>query len=171
MVSSRAGGDWYVAETCARMETQAQQHLERQGFVNFCPRFRKTRRHARRMEQVLAPVFPGYLFVRFDPQRDPWRSINGTTGVKRLIGGTGSRPRSMPAPAMQALLARCSGDVISGLFTALVPGQPVRMLSGPFANLLAQVEHCDERGRVRVLLDILGGAMPVTVRANEVGPA
>ena len=77
----------------------------------------------------------------------------------------------MPDPAMQALLDRCNGDIISGLFATLVPGQPVRLISGPFANLLAQVERHDARGRVRVLLEMLGGSMSVAVRISEVGPA
>ena len=162
---------WYVAETLVRGEAKAQRNLERQGFASFCPRFRKMRRHARRVDYQLAPVFPGYLFVKFDRQRDEWHAINGTTGVKRLIGPTGSRPQSMPAPAMQALLARCSGDIISGLFVSLEPGQAVRLISGPFADSIAQVERLDERGRVRVLLDMLGGATPVSVRISEVGPA
>jgi transcriptional antiterminator RfaH len=170
MQSEATSAAWYVAETITRGEEQAQRNLERQGFTSFCPRFRKLRRHARRTDHHLAPVFPGYVFVRFDRQRDGWHAINGTTGVKRLIGPTGSRPQSMPAPAMQALLERCSGDIIAGLFTTLEPGQPVRILSGPFANLLAEVEQLDAQGRVRVLLNLLGGATPVALRISEVGP-
>ena len=170
MHHDRPSPAWYVAETFTRGEAQAQRNLERQGFASFCPRFRKMRRHARRVDFQLAPVFPGYLFVRFDRERDGWHAINGTTGVKRLIGPSGSRPQSMPGPAMQALLDRCSDDVIGGLFATLEPGQSVRLLSGPFANLLAQVERLDDRGRVRVLLDMLGGSTPVAVRISEVGP-
>lgn len=162
---------WYVAETQTRGEAKAQRHLERQGFASFCPRFHKLRRHARRVDHVLMPVFPGYLFVRFDRQRDPWHAINGTLGVKRLVGVQNCRPQSMPEPAMEALISRCSGDVISGLFSTLEPGQLVRMVAGPFANLLAQVEELDDQGRVRVLLDILGKSTLVKVPMAALGPA
>ena len=171
MHRQQATGAWYVAETKVRGEAEAQRNLEHQGFTSFCPRFRKLRRHARRVDYRLAPVFPGYLFVRFDRQRDPWHAINGTFGVKRLVGPTSSRPQPMPAPAMHALLDRCRGDVISGLFTELEPGQPVRLISGPFANALAQVERLDERGRVHVLLDILGDSLPLRIDLSAVGPA
>lgn len=162
---------WYVAETQSRGEAKAQRNLERQGFSSFCPRFRKLRRHARRVDHVLVPVFPGYLFIRFDSERDSWHSINGTLGVKRLVGAAASRPQPMPAPAMQALLARCNGDIISGLFSSLEPGQAVRLVSGPFANVVGHVEALDERGRVRVLLDMLGGSTRLTVRLAALGPA
>ena len=163
---------WYVAEILPRNEGLAQRHLERQGFSSFCPRFSKTRRHARRVDRVLVPVFPGYLFITFDRDRDQWHSINGTYGVKRLVGtSSAGRPQAMPAAAMRALLARCSGDLISGLFTTLEPGQEVRIVSGPFADRLAQVERLDDQGRVRVLLDILGGQIPLALSLSAVGPA
>jgi len=162
---------WYVVEAHVRSEAQAKRNLEQQGFTSFCPQFRKMRRHARRVDYRMMPVFPGYLFVRFDRERDGWFAINGTLGVKRLVGASISRPQPMPASAMQALLDRCSGDVISGLFTELESGQSVRLISGPFATVLAQVEQLDERGRVRVLLDILGGKMSVRVDVSAVGPA
>lgn len=163
---------WYVAEILQRREALAQRHLARQGFASFCPRFSKTRRHARRVDCVLAPVFPGYMFVRFDRNRDQWHSINGTFGVKRLVGtSSAGRPQAMPATAMRALFARCNGDIISGLFTALEPGQQVRIVSGPFADRLANVERLDDHGRVRVLLDILGGQTPLALPLSAVGPA
>ena len=60
---------WYVVETLPRAELVAQSHLQRQSFGCFFPQFEKTRRHARRVDRVLAPVFPGYVFVRFDRDR------------------------------------------------------------------------------------------------------
>ena len=162
---------WYVVETHVRGEAQAQRNLEQQGYTSFCPRFRQMRRHARRVDYRMAPVFPGYLFVHFDRQQGGRHAINGTLGVKRLVGPSNNKPQPMPAPAMEALLERCEGDVISGLFAELEPGQPVRLISGPFANALAQVERLDGRGRVHVLLDILGGIVPLRVDLGAVGPA
>lgn len=171
MLRTHSTSAWYVAETNVRGEAQAQRNLEQQGFTSFCPRFRKQRRHARRVDHLMTPVFPGYLFVRFDRQRDSWHAINGTLGVRRLVGGSASRPQPMPEQAMAALLERCRGDLIDGLFAELAPGQPVRLISGPFANALAEVERLDSRGRVHVLLDMLGGKLPLRVDLSAVGPA
>lgn len=162
---------WYVAETQPQGEAKAQSHLARQGFATFCPRFRKQRHHARRIDDVLVPVFPGYLFIRFDCNRDGWPAINGTRGIRRLVAPANCRPQPMPEPAMAALLDRCRGEAISGLFSKLEPGQMVRLVSGPFATMLAQVEEHDDRGRVRVLLELLGRSTPATVGLEAVGPA
>ena len=80
-------------------------HLGRQSFDYFLPRYRKTRRQARKFDTVLAPLFPGYIFVRFDKEQTNWRSINGTFGVRRLICSESGVLRSMPARAVESLLA------------------------------------------------------------------
>ena len=54
-------------------------------------------RHARKILNVRAPLFPGYLFVSLDLTRDRWRSINSTYGVLGLIMGGESRGRCRPA--------------------------------------------------------------------------
>lgn len=166
-----SAASWFAAETLPRSEVLAERHLQRQGFSSFCPRFRKTRRHARRIDEVLAPVFPGYVFVRFDRDRDQWRAINGTLGIRRLVGQSPSHPQPMPTSAIEALLARCEGGIIRSIVPECVPGQQVRLMCGPFADQLALVEQLDERGRVRVLLNILGGQMSVRVPHGALAPA
>ena len=162
---------WFVAETLPRAEARAQMQLHRQDFRCFLPRLRRSRRHARRVEQVLSPVFPGYVFVSFDPDRDPWRAINGTLGVKRLVGPAEGRPQPVPDDVMQALFGRCEGDLMVHAIDDLAPGQRVRLLSGPFAECIATIEAMDDKGRVAVLLEMLGKAMNLRVPAAALGPA
>lgn len=161
---------WHVVATQPRAEHTAELNLARQGFPAFCPRFRKTRRHARRVDTVLAPVFPGYLFVRFDKLRDAWRSINGTHGVLHLVGPS-QMPHAMPEAAMAELLARCEKGVMRCVLPDLNPGRQVRVASGPFADRLATIDQLDERGRVRVLLDILGGTASIGMELHDLVPA
>ena len=39
-------------------------------------------------------------------------------------------------------------------------GQSVRVKTGPFASAIGSLERLDANGRVRVLLDIMGGKAP-----------
>lgn len=110
-------------------------------------------------------LFPGYLFVRFAVERDRWRSIFGTFGVTRLICA-GDTPLAVPSDVMD--------EVMSGaLFTqgALTRGQRVRIVSGPFAGLTASLMQLGSAGRVRVLLSILGGEIPLELRSDVLVPA
>lgn len=61
---------WYAVYTKTGAENLAEGHLQRQGFRVYLPRYRKERRHARRITLVKAPLFPRYLFVELDLDRD-----------------------------------------------------------------------------------------------------
>lgn len=167
-VSSPAS--WYVIETLPRLELCAQENLVRQGFSCFLPKMRKIRRHARRADEVLVPLFPGYAFVQFNPELHTWRSINGTRGVRRIVGPDSTRPQAVPRAAMQALLDRCVDGIVGPSEPTLSPGMPVRLVSHAFADHLATIEHLDDRGRVSVLLDILGRATRLRVSARNISP-
>jgi len=161
---------WFVIQTHARAELRAQANLSRQAFTSFLPRFRRTKRGARRDEQILVPVFPGYLFVKFDPDRDQWRVINSTFGVRRLVSFSSERPQPMPEPAMDALLARCDEQLITRPLPQLVKGNEVRLMTGALANTIGRIEDFDDKGRVDVLLELLGRVMRVKVKADMLGP-
>src|SRR5690348_6651754 len=75
------GERWYAVHCLSHREGVAAGHLRNQEYSVFLPLRRKTRRHARKIETVRVPFFPGYLFIRIDTSRDRWRSVNGTYGV------------------------------------------------------------------------------------------
>lgn len=153
---------WYAAQTLHHRERLAELHLRAQGFRSFFPRFRKTVRHARKLREVAAPVFPGYIFVVFDAERDRWRSINGTFGVARLLTAL-MQPLPVPSGVVEALIGALddTGLVLLGRDVKL--GQAVRVVAGPFAGGLGVLERLDGKGRVRVLLNIMGGQAPLLI--------
>ena len=87
---------WYVAQVKPNGFASAEANLDRQGFETFMPLRRKTVRHARQMRDVLRPVFPGYLFIKFGSQRADWRKINSTLGVNKLISFEVANRRPFP---------------------------------------------------------------------------
>jgi transcription elongation factor/antiterminator RfaH len=163
------GDRWYVAHTQPRAESRAVTHLEWQGYSVFCPRYRKTVRHARKAKQVLAPLFPNYLFLRLDASRYLWRAVNGTRGVVRLIS-QGETPAPLPRGIVEALLAKTNAGVVDWT-PAFKIGQAVRIADGPFADLVGKLEHLDAAGRVRVLLDLLGRHVSVALRCESLTTA
>jgi transcriptional antiterminator RfaH len=160
---------WYVAQTLHHREKLAQLHLRAQGFKSFFPRFRKTVRHARQLREVAAPLFPGYVFVILDTERDRWRSINGTFGVARLLTAL-KQPVPAPHGTVEALISALDDAGLVLLGGRLEPGQNVKVVAGPFAGGLGVLERLDAKGRVRVLLNIMGGQTPLVIdRAKLAG--
>jgi len=160
-----AGERWYVVQTQPRAENKAIIHLQRQGYKFFCPRYRKTVRHARKKTSVLAPLFPNYLFLLLDVSRDQWRPVNSTRGVARLMMQR-ETPQPVPHGVVEALQTRAGADGVVDWAPTFKIGQAVRIADGPFAEIVGILEHLDAVGRVRVLLDLLGRSVSVTLRSE-----
>lgn len=155
---------WYVVSTQPHGEARAEANLVRQGFETWLPRFAKERRHARKVDTVLKALFPGYLFVRLDPETMRWRSINGTVGVRHIIVHD-ERPARLPDNFVESLKARTGPD---GLVAppdeeTLAPGMRVRLTGGPFADQIATLVRLADRERVALLLSLLGREVTTTV--------
>ncbi|HXY59436.1 MAG TPA: transcription termination/antitermination NusG family protein [Methylocystis sp.] len=153
---------WYVAQTLFKRECGAQSQLQAQGFRVFLPRVLRTVRHARRLRTIREPAFPGYLFCALDLQRDRWRSVNGTFGVARLIMGE-EAPMPVPFGVVEALQSYVDPAGFCRFDRDLVAGQSVRVTVGPFAQAIGELVHLDAKGRVRVLLEIMGGKITATL--------
>ena len=99
---------WIAVATHPNAEGRAVQNLKRQGYECYCPRTRVSRRHARRIETVERPFFPGYLFVRLDRTRDQWRPIMHSRGVRTVVR-FGEKLGVVPQGIIESLLAREGG--------------------------------------------------------------
>ena len=160
---------WYVVHTQPNREAIAQRHLANQGFQPFLPQFVKTISHARKLHKSIAPLFPRYLFVRLDLNRDRWHSVNGTIGVSTLIM-TGERPSPVKRGVVETLIASTASNGDLRFMQPLRVGERVRLVAGPFAEQLGVLQHFDAAGRVRVLLEIMGGQIPVNLPRSDVLP-
>ena len=153
---------WYVVQALARREPVAKMRLEAQGYRIFLPEMIKTVRHARKMRQARGAVFPGYLFVALNPLKDRWRSINGTIGVARIITAN-EVPAPVPRGIVESLALYQDNFGICRFDRDLKPGQQVRIVSGPFAQLIGQIASLDGKGRARVLLQIMSNEVVTTL--------
>ena len=161
---------WYVARSLPHKESSAKQRLITQGFCTFLPMQDRTLRHARKIMTVCRPVFPRYLFVRFDPMTTQWRSINGTIGLDRLIM-RGEQPEPVRPGVVESLIASVDDHDRLQFSQTLRRGDRVRLLHGPFAEQLGVLDHLGSNERVQVLLSFLGGPVPVQVDRTSVALA
>jgi transcriptional antiterminator RfaH len=159
---------WYVAQTRVHAEERARVNLERQGFCTYLPCYRRERRHARRCDTVKAPLFPGYIFVELDLERAPWRSINGTFGVTKVICH-GERPVALPETVVEQIRARADDEGVIDLQPhRFRRGDPLQIVSGALADCFGIFERMADRDRVILLLDLLGRTVRVQVPRDAV---
>jgi transcriptional antiterminator RfaH len=160
---------WYAVQTHARAEKKAQHHLTMQGYAVFAPVIRRKVRHARQVAITAAPLFPGYIFVALNVCRDRWRSINGTVGVSSLIM-VGDVPLPLPEGLIEALALTQDDEHVMGFGDDFQVDKPVLLRRGPFSDLIGRILHIDARGRVQVLLEIMGRAVPVSTTLANLSP-
>ncbi|MFM8454831.1 MAG: transcriptional activator RfaH [Gammaproteobacteria bacterium] len=159
---------WFVVHTLPLKENLAEAQLQAQNFEVFFPRYAKKRRHARKIDTVVVPLFPRYLFVSFDPEVDQWRSINGTLGVSCLLTRD-YIPLKVPTPLIEQLQAESGhnqGLISLDHLQLFAPGDKVKILDGSFQGQVAVFEKMTDQDRVQILLHFLGResrfVLPVT---------
>ena len=155
---------WYLIQSRPHAEVKASQHLRRQGFETYLPRYLKQRRHARRIEKVPAPLFPSYLFAAVDTASQRWFSIDSTIGVSRLVRN-GSHPATVPISILETLKRRedANGFVQLDHRPKFSPGDKICVLAGAFQDCFGLYEGMSGRDRVAILLELLGRKVRVVL--------
>ena len=157
---------WYLVQVKPNGYRLAERNLLRQGFDCFQPLVRGTERRGAQFKPVSRPLFQGYLFVAFDQARAPWRKINSTAGVARLLS-IGNTPQAVPEGLVADLRARLDAEGYVILSDALIVGDRVEIQSGPFAGFLGEVARLAPEARVQLLVDLMGRQARVTAQVTE----
>jgi transcription antitermination factor NusG len=110
------------------------------------------------------------MFLILDLGRDRWLSVRSTVGVSSLFTCE-DRPVPVPEGIVEALIQRTDEANLTLFNSGLVPGQSVRILSGPFVDFVGTLERLDDAGRVQVLLDMMGSTVRVALHRCALSPA
>lgn len=148
---------WCVVHTQPLKEAIAKQHLYEQGFDVYLPLFRKMRKHARKVDEVLAPLFPRYLFVGMDREVAQFHSINNTRGVSYLLMNK-DQPAVVSSRIVEELRTQedPNGALPIASLCTFVKGENVRVTEGPFKEQTATFVGLTDQQRVHILLQFLG---------------
>jgi transcriptional antiterminator RfaH len=158
---------WLAANCHANQEAIALRHLARQNYEAYCPVFLKRRSHARRIEQVQRPLFPGYLFIRLNPDRDRWRPILSTIGVRTLVR-FGERLGTISDDFIAGLRSREKDGLLVLPETRYEVGQEIRLSEGPFDGIVGTILSVDEKHRLVILMNLLQRPVRVSAHADQV---
>jgi transcriptional antiterminator RfaH len=161
---------WYAVYTQPHCETKAVDHLLRQGYAAYLPRYRTRVSHARRRRTVLRPLFPRYLFAGIDRASMRWRPILSTFGVVDVIRA-GDEPAAVPSQVVETIRAREeAGDFDQlDLRPSLRLGEFVRVTAGAFQDAVGMLVELRDQDRIVVLLEWLGRAVRAEFRAEAIG--
>src|SRR5688572_8568811 len=151
---------WYVVYTKPQKEELAQFHLRLKNLEPFFPRLwlpvfsRKRKR--------VVPLFPNYLFVRIDLEKQ-YDYVRWSPGVKCFVSFNDT-PIPLEEGIAEYLIRRANADGIICARSDLIVGQEVRIRGGPFDGVLGMIEKTsDAKGRVKILMTLLSREVSVEV--------
>ena len=159
---------WHVVRTKPRSEYRAAAALEREGFELFLPLIQTLRPQG---GYTKAPLFPGYIFLRYDWENQEWPSVRTLPGIFGWLRLGGVVP-SVPDEVITGLVQRSEAiNQGGGLWTRFRRGQRVRVVSDKIESL-AQVleEPSSPEARVRVLLQFMGRMVSAQVPWSSLQP-
>jgi len=149
---------WFAVRCKPRKESTACEEFERQGFEVYLPRELKLIRHARRMEKMPRPFFPGYLFLHLSREERYWTAIRSTRGAVGTVHFGNFYPpvpdsviASLRALEDEAGFIRHGEDPIS----PFAPGTRIVVREGQFSGIEGIFVCRSGEERAMVLLEML----------------
>jgi transcription antitermination factor NusG len=152
--------NWYALQVRGRNEKAIASLLSNQDYECFLPVYKCRRRWSDRIKEIELPLFPGYLFCRFDPHhRLP---ILVTPGVLSVVGVA-----RKPMPVEEAEIRAIETVVSSGLPTQPWPflhlGDRVRIDSGALRGLEGILLEFKGQYRIVVSVTLLQRSVAVEI--------
>lgn len=140
---------WFALQVKARHEANVVEHLDGKGYEWFLPLYKLRKRWSDRIKEVEAPLFPGYLFCRLNPQnRLP---ILKTPGVIQIVGYN-RVPIAVDELEIQAIQRMVASGIPNHPWPFLEAGDRVRIESGPLSGLEGIL--VDFKGNHRLVLSV-----------------
>ena len=170
---------WYVIHTYSGYENKVSANLERKvhslGMENeifriVIPMENEVEIKDGKKRSVQRKVFPGYVLVEMIVNDRSWYAVRNTPGVTGFVG-SGSKPIPLTEDEVRQIM-RSMGVEESRPKIDFQLHQLVRLKAGPFADCLGKVSEInEERGKLKVLVDMFGRETPVEIDFTQVEEA
>lgn len=159
---------WFLVHVKPRSEHVSTLHLEQLGLESFCPQLKQEKIIRRVRREVVAPLFPGYMFVKFNPVIH-YRAVQFSTGVRKVVR-FGDNLARVDSSIIDAIRARITeGCIHVSKCSAFQPGQKVRIHEGPLQGFEAIFEcEMSDRQRVTLLLETVAYQARIVVPINQI---
>ena len=141
---------WYLIYTKPRNEDDVTRKFADRGFEIVNPKLKERKVLRRKLQEVVSPLFPCYIFVKFDNPKD-YNLIKYTRGVRKVLG-----TENAPTVVSEEIIASINNRMEEGVVTIrprFQPGEEILIKAGPFEGMDAIFER-ELKGieRVSILL-------------------
>jgi transcription antitermination factor NusG len=158
---------WYALQLWPRYEKQVALQLRGKGYDEYLPLYRSRRRWSDRIKEIELPLFPGYIFCKFDVmKRLPILIVPGVTSVV----GVGKVPLAIAEDEIAAVQRIVNSGLSYGPWAPLVTGQRVSVKYGPLRGLEGVVQEVRNTLQLVITVTILSRSVCVTIDRDSIVP-
>jgi transcriptional antiterminator NusG len=162
ITTSETGAEerWYAVRTKPRHEKVVARLLEIKGYEQLLPQYTTRKKWADRVKEITLPLFPGYVFCRFDARcRVP---VLNTPGVVDIV-----RVAKEPAPVNEEEIKALKRVIGAGLTCIPLPniesGERVKIGFGPLAGVVGTIIEVKNNRRLVLSVSLLNRFVLVEV--------
>lgn len=152
--------EWFAVRVKPRAERVVADALRGKGYEEFLPLHRERRRWSDRVATVEAPLFPGYVFCRFDVQR---RLAIVTTPAVLQIVSIGKTPHPIADDEIASVRVLVESGLVIEPWPYQFIGQRVDIISGPLAGASGILQHVKNHQRLIVSVSLLQRSVAVEI--------
>lgn len=156
---------WLVLRTRSRHESSVETCLQQKQITSYLPKRREVRRWKGKKKVVEMPLFPGYVFVR--PRLEQYETMRYIRGSCGLVLA-GSQPATMAESELEAVKILVDSGAALAVNAELIPGQRVRVVSGPLAGAQGELVRVKSEDRLVINAQVLNSSVSVEVGADMV---
>jgi len=167
---------WYVIHTYSGYEEAVakalRQRVETFGlkdkiFNIIVPKEKKIKIKNGKRKIVEEKIYPGYILIEMIVTDESWYIVRNTPNVTGFVGA-GTTPLAISDEEIEILKKRISQEEPEYKITVKI-GDPVQIIDGPFKDFDGKVCEIDEkRGKIKVLINILGRETPVELDSLQI---
>ena len=157
---------WYALQVWVRKETLVATQLTGLGLECFLPKYKSVRQWSDRKKELEQPLFPGYLFCKFDyNQRRP---VVVTPGVLQVVGN-GRQGLPVAEREVAAIQLAVSSGIQAQPWPYLEIGEKVRINCGKLSGLEGILINFKGNHRVVLSVTLLQRSVALEVDLAWVG--
>jgi transcriptional antiterminator RfaH len=146
--------DWYLVRTKTGKERWVRDQLIAQLPEVFLPLLEARVSRWGKLAWSIAPLFPGYLFARLDPQND-YFGVRYLPGVQSLVSA-GNDPIAVPSGVIEEIRRRATNGVVKIKEKVFDSGDLLLVAQGPFRGFEAIFErYLSGAERIAILLSAI----------------
>lgn len=158
---------WFALHVRSRHEKVVQAQLAAKQEQVFLPLYTARHKWADRLKTVSLPLFPGYVFCRFDVSRRS--TVLATSGVIDIVR-SGAEPAPIDTGEIEAIQRVVQSPLYSEPYGGLAAGQCVMMSVGPLAGLKGTLITIRRDLRLILSVELLQRSVMVEIEREWVVP-